>query len=65
MNKRNKYNYEFRLRCVEAVLKEQGIEHSNLRLWLGFYERYGKSGLMPRAQATRSTTPMAPLPTKL
>jgi transposase len=58
MCKRNKYDYEFRLRCVEAVLKgkralkevakENGIEHSNLRLWLGFYQAYGKSGLKPR-----------------
>jgi transposase len=58
MCKRRKYDYEFRLQCVEAVLKgrrsvrtvakEQGIEHSNLRLWLGFYESYGKPGLVPR-----------------
>ncbi len=55
MFKRKKYNYEFRLQCVEAVLhgkgsvksiaKENGIEHSNLRLWLGFYETYGEQGL--------------------
>ncbi|WP_443944540.1 transposase [Pedobacter sp. AW1-32] len=58
MFKRKKYNYEFRLQCVEAVLdgkgsvksiaKQKGIEHSNLRLWLGFYEAYGKQGLEPR-----------------
>lgn len=58
MYKRRKYNYEFRLQCVEAVLKgkgsvksvskEYGIEHSNLRLWLGFYQAYGKPGLLPR-----------------
>jgi len=60
MFKRNKYNYEFRLQCVEAVLKgkssvrsiskEKGIEDSNLRLWLGFYEQYGKSGLKARVK---------------
>lgn len=60
MFKRNKYNYEFRLQCVEAVLKgngsvksvskEKGIDCANLRLWLGFYERYGKSGLKPRVK---------------
>jgi transposase len=60
MNKRNKYNYEFRLQCVEAVLKgkhsvkevarQKGIEHSNLRLWIGFYEKYGKAGLKPRGK---------------
>lgn len=60
MFKRNKYNYEFRLQCVEAYLKgnhsiksfakEKGIEDSNLRLWLGFYEKYGKAGLKPRVK---------------
>jgi len=60
MYTRNKYNYEFRLQCVEAVLKgkrsvkevarEKEFEDSNLRLWVGFYERYGKAGLKPRAK---------------
>ena len=60
MFKRKKYDYEFRLQCVEAVLegkgsvksiaKENGIEHSSLRLWLGFYEVYGKQGLASRAK---------------
>lgn len=60
MYKRNKYGYEFRLHCVEAVLKgkcsikevarEKGFEESNLRLWVGFYERYGKAGLKPRGK---------------
>jgi transposase len=58
MFKRNKYNYKFRLNCVEAVLKEKhsvtwvakqnGINRTNLRLWLGFYERYGQEGLLGR-----------------
>jgi len=57
MYKRNKYDYSFRLRCVKAVLdgksvrtvaKENGVEDSNLRLWLGFYETYGKTGIKPR-----------------
>lgn len=49
MYKRNKYNYEFRLRCVKAVLQkgqsvsevanEKGIDRANLRLWLGFYAK--------------------------
>ena len=60
MYKRKKYDYKFRLQCVESVLeskgsvksiaRENGIEHSNLRLWLGFYEAYGKQGLKPRAK---------------
>ncbi|MFA6152118.1 MAG: helix-turn-helix domain-containing protein [Chitinophagaceae bacterium] len=59
MGTRRKYNFEFRLRCVEAVLKgenslkviskENGIEHSNLRLWVMFYEAYGEAGLKSRA----------------
>jgi transposase len=58
MFKRNKYGYEFRLRCVEAALKgidsikgiakKNGFQESNLRLWIGFYEHYGKAGLKPR-----------------
>lgn len=60
MYRRNRYNYEFRLQCVEAALrgnqsvsavaKEMGVDRANLRLWLGFYEKYGKSGLKPRAK---------------
>ena len=60
MFKRNKYNYSFRLRCVEAVIigkvsirsisKKEGIQRSNLRLWLSFYEAYGALGLRERVQ---------------
>ena len=59
MGTRKKYDFEFRLQCVEAVLKgdnslkviakENGIEHSNLRLWVAFYEAYGEAGLKSRA----------------
>ena len=55
MYKRNKYNYEFRLECVECVLKnnlsllqvarQKAVELSYLRLWVRFYEKYGKAGL--------------------
>src|SRR6188768_3620982 len=60
MNKRNRSNYAFRLRCVEAILKdnrsvmevaaEEGFEHSNLRLWVRFYQQYGPSGLVSRGK---------------
>jgi len=60
MCKREKFDYEFRLRCVEAVLKgqgsitsiakENGINRSNLQLWLKFYEAYGEPGLKARAK---------------
>ena len=58
MFKRNKYDYAFRLQCVEAALrgkdsikgiaKKNGFEESNLRLWIFFHEHYGKAGLKPR-----------------
>ena len=58
MNKRIKYDYNFRLQCAEAVVKhnrsansvaeEKGIERSNLRLWIGFYRQFGKAGLKER-----------------
>lgn len=58
MYKRNNYDYEFRLQCVEAVLKEhrsilsvaaeKGFDPSNLRLWIMFYEQYGELGLHQR-----------------
>jgi transposase len=55
MGTRRKYDYEFRLRCVEAVLKgegsvnsvskENGTNESELRLWLKFFDAYGEPGL--------------------
>jgi transposase len=55
MLKRNKYNYKFRLECVELIVKkrqatirvakEKGIPYTNLRLWVGFYNKYGRDGL--------------------
>ena len=66
MFKRNKYNYKFRLNCVEAVLKgnhsitwvakEKGINRTNLKLWLGFYGHYGKEGLMPRERSNYTSS---------
>jgi len=58
MYKRSKYDYTFRLQCVKAVLEkgqsvievanEKGFNTTNLRLWISFYEKYGKDGLKPR-----------------
>ncbi len=63
MGRKTKYNYAFKLRCVEAVIKEHssatsvakegGFQESNLRLWIGFYQEYGASGLNPRAGCQR------------
>ena len=60
MFKRTKYDYNFRLRCVEAVLKkshsisqvaqENGLKKSNLELWVLFYQHYGKEGLNARTK---------------
>ena len=58
MERKVKYDYEFKLQCVEEVLNkhrsaesvaiEHGFAESNLRRWLGFYRTYGRSGLQPR-----------------
>lgn len=51
-----KYDYEFKLRCIEEVLKknrskesvavENGISQTNLGRWLSFYLKFGKEGLL-------------------
>ena len=58
MERKVKYDYAFKLECVELVLashyscesvsKEKGANKSNIRKWVGFYKRYGKTGLLPR-----------------
>jgi transposase len=58
MNKRIKYDYKFRLQCIDEVVNKRtpanivadrkGVTRSNLRLWLKFYEYYGKAGLKAR-----------------
>lgn len=58
MERKVKYNYEFKLRCVEQVLKKyqtvqavselNGCHHTTLHHWIRFYEKHGKKGLVPR-----------------
>jgi transposase len=58
MERKVKYDYAFKLECVNLVLKkhhscmyvaiERGLNESNIRKWVGFYRKYGKSGLLPR-----------------
>ncbi len=58
MERKVKYNYEFKLRCVEEVLRkhrsvnsvayENGIANSNLNRWIKFYIEFGNEGLLPR-----------------
>ena len=58
MERKVKYNYEFKLRCVSEVLKkhrsvysvayENSIASSNLNRWIKFYTEFGNEGLLPR-----------------
>ena len=57
MERKVKYNYDFRLRCVKEVLKNHqtvdavsklyGCHHTTLHDWIRFYEKYGEKGLLP------------------
>ena len=58
MERKVKYDYAFKLECVELVLKKhysnryvsklKGLNESNIRNWISFYKRYGEFGLLPR-----------------
>lgn len=58
MERKVKYDYAFKLECVELVLKKQysneyvsnlkGLNESNIRKWVNFFKTYGKVGLLPR-----------------
>lgn len=58
MGRKVKYDYEFKLRCVEEVLKkhrsvnsvacENSIANSNLKRWISFYIEFGNEGILPR-----------------
>lgn len=57
MERKVKYNYDFKLRCVEEVLKgrsaisvaaEFNCDRSRLWTWVRSYERLGSPGLVPR-----------------
>ncbi|MEO6905521.1 MAG: transposase [Ginsengibacter sp.] len=60
MERKVKYSYEFKLRCVEEVIKNHrssrsvaeanNFNESILRQWLNFYQEYGNQGLLPRKQ---------------
>lgn len=63
MERKVKYNYEFKLRCINEVLKQHlsishvkskyYIQESLLKKWLSYYKKYGKESLMPRAKTTQ------------
>ena len=64
MGRKVKYDYAFKLECVELVLKKhlstvyvsklKGPNESNIRKWLSFYKKYGKQGLYPRKNRSYS-----------
>ena len=58
MERKVKYDYAFKLECVELVLKKhfsdgyvsklKHIPRWNIRKWVSFYKTYGEVGLLPR-----------------
>ena len=58
MEKKVKYDYAFKLECVELVLKKhyseeyvsklKQIPRWNIRKWVSFYKTYGEIALLPR-----------------
>lgn len=58
MERKVKYDYTFKLECVELVLKKhfsdgyvsklKQIPRWNIRKWVSFYKTYGEVGLLPR-----------------
>lgn len=64
MGRKVKYDYAFKLECVELVLKKhysrvavsklKGPDESNIRKWISFYQCYGKAGLLPRKNQSYS-----------
>lgn len=65
MERKVKYDYAFKLECVELVLKEhysdgyvsklKQIPRWNIRKWVSFYKTYGEIGLFPRMNQSYST----------
>lgn len=64
MERKVKYDYAFKLECVQLVLEKhyscvavselKAIDRSNIRKWVGFYNKYGKTGLLPRKNQSYS-----------
>jgi transposase len=63
MERKVKYNYEFKLQCINEVLKKHSsishvkskycIQESLLKKWLIYYKKYGKESLKPRPKRTQ------------
>lgn len=64
MYRKEKFSVAFKLGCIElykishrsieSIATEQGFNESNLRKWIGFYNKYGISGLQPRKNRSYS-----------
>ncbi|MBP1221730.1 transposase [Flavobacterium sp. 1355] len=64
MERKVKYDYAFKLECVELVLKKHYSDgyvsklkqtaRWNIRKWVSFYKAYGKIGLLPRMNQSYS-----------
>jgi transposase len=64
MERKVKYDYAFKLECIELVLKKhysfgyvsnlKAIDESNIRKWVSFYKSQGKIGLLPRKNQSYS-----------
>ena len=64
MERKVKYDYAFKLECVELVLKKhytdryvsklKAASRSNIRKWVNFYKTYGEIGLLPRINQSYS-----------
>ena len=64
MERKVKYDYAFKLECVELVLKKhysdryvsklKQIPRWNIRKWVSFYRTYGEIGLLPRINQSYS-----------
>ena len=65
MERKVKYDYAFKLECVELVLKKhypagyvsklKQTSRWNIRKWVSFYKTYGEIGLLPRVNQTYAT----------
>ena len=66
MERKVKYDYAFKLECVELVLKkyysvdyvskQKGPNKSNISDWVSLYREYGKYGLLPRYNQSYSVS---------
>lgn len=64
MERKVKYDYAFKLECVNLVLEkhhscqyvaiQRGLNESNIRKWVSFYRKYGRIGLLPRKNQSYS-----------